>query len=74
LLREGVALLRGHGSEEDLGQALNGLGIGLWVTGELAEARRVFEETAALRRRRGLSLPLALTLGNLASIALREGQ
>ena len=70
---EQLELVRGDPDEELEAKALSSLGNVRLVEGRIDEARRLCEESLAIRRRLGTPRPLALALNNLGVLADGEG-
>jgi predicted ATPase len=80
LLEEAIAIYRQHEDDAGLSRCLNNLGVLLMesdVKPDLDGAGRALEESLILTKRlaeRGVHVPLAFPLGNLADLALRRGE
>jgi len=73
ILEQVVARARERGDLRRVGRALGNLGIIQENRGELASARRCYEESIAIKRAIGDRGGLFLTLGGLANVVLAEG-
>lgn len=71
LFEQSAAALRANGHLEAAGNALNNLGNLLLHTGDLAGARRAYEDSLALKRQ--LGAPIGMTLSNLADVLSEAG-
>jgi predicted ATPase len=80
LLEEAIAIHRQHEDDAGVARCLNNLGVLLMeadVKPDLDGARKALEESLTLTKRlaeRGVHVPLAFPLGNLAELALRRGE
>jgi len=72
LLQRSLRMAERTGEEKDLGYATHFLGWGLWMRGDLAEARRQLENAHDMAERMGETFLRAVSLHTLTLTALRQ--